>query len=102
MYIFMRKSSHKWLTTIDVAESWTQVRGFRVMKNKNKSIKLPKLHFRVTKKDLHLVFHFHIYTCFGDGQSGFDQTFKWAQIIQKNPKNVKPAHIVVLCDIVTI
>ena len=76
----MKKPSQNQDTSNDVAESSRQVRGFRFFKIPNKSIKSEKLHFRVTKKDMDLLFHFHILNFFWRqskwGFLVFDQTFK--------------------------
>ena len=60
-----------------------------------------KLHFRVTKKDPGLPFHFHVSNLFKSWSNvGFDQDSNGHKIQKK--KNEKPKHIVFLCHIVSI
>ena len=57
-----------------------------------------KLHFRVTKKDPGLPFHFHVLNLFKSWSNlGFDQYSNGHKI-----KNKKPKHIVFLCHVVII
>ena len=58
-----------------------------------------KFHFRVTKKDTGLPFHFHVLNLFKSWSNlGFDQYSNGHKI----NKNKKPKHIVFLCHIVSI
>ena len=62
-----------------------------------------KLHFRVTKKDPGLPFHFHVLNLFKSWSNlGFDQDSNGHKKSKKNQKNKKPKHIVFLCHIVSI
>ena len=62
-----------------------------------------KLHFRVTKKDPGLPFHFHVLNLFKSWSNlGFDQDSNGHKISEKNRKNEKPKHIAFLCHIVSI
>ena len=57
------------------------------------------LHFRVTKKDLGLPFHFHVLNLFKSLSSlGFDKDLNGHKN-KKNQKNEKQKHIVFLCHI---
>ena len=59
-----------------------------------------KLHFRVTKKDPGLPFHFHVLNLFKSWSNlGFDQDSNGHK---NSKKNEKPNHIVFLCHIVSI
>ena len=59
------------------------------------------LHFRVTKKDLGLPFHFHVLNVFKSWSNlGFDQNSNGHKI--KKQINEKTKHIVFLCHIVSI
>ncbi len=62
-----------------------------------------KLHFRVTKKDPCLPFHFHVFNLFKSWSNlGFDQDSNGHKNSEENQKNEKPKHIVFLCPIVSI
>ena len=62
-----------------------------------------KLHFRVTKKDPGLPFHFHVLNLFKSWSNlGFDQKIQMGIKFKKNQKNEKQKHIVFLCHIVSI
>ena len=62
-----------------------------------------KLHFRVTKKDPGLPFHFHLLNLFKSWSNlGFDQDSNGHKNSEKNRKNEKPKHIAFLCHIVSI
>ena len=61
------------------------------------------LHFRVTKKDRGLPFHFHVLNLLKSWSNlGFDQDSNVHQNSKKIQKNEKPKHIVFLCHIVSI
>ena len=61
-----------------------------------------KLHFRVTKKDPGLPFHFHVLNLFKSWSNlGFDQDSNGHKNSEKT-KNGKSRHIVFLCHIVSI
>ena len=60
-----------------------------------------KLHFRVTKKDPGLLFHFHVLNLFKSCSNlGFDQDSNGQKI--KKMKKMTPKYIVFLCHIVSI
>ena len=60
---------------------------------------LPKLHFRVTKKDTSLPFHFHVLYLFKSWSNlGFDQDSNG----HKKFKKIKTKHIVFWCHIASI
>ena len=62
-----------------------------------------KLHFRVTKKDLGLPFHFHFLNLIKSWSNlGFNQDSNGHKKFEKNQENEKPKHIVFLYDIVSI
>ena len=62
-----------------------------------------KIHFRVTKKDPWLPFHFHILNLFKSlSNPGFNQDSNGHKNSGKNKKNDKPKHIAFLYHIVSI
>src|SRR5215204_5472710 len=62
-----------------------------------------KLHFRMTKKDPGLPFHFHVIDLFKSWSNlGFDQDSNGHKHSEKIKKSKTKAHIVFLCHIVRI
>src|SRR5215208_3940950 len=71
-------------------EKWFWVSSMEISKNQ-------KLHFRATKKDRCLSFHFHVLNLFKSWSNlGFDQDSNGHKNSDKKLKNEKPKHIAFL------